>query len=160
MNFPDFTKLTISELLASHSAVLNELRHRNVIRSNNNPTGDYAEWLVSTKLNLILETNSAKGFDARDSNGLRYQIKGRRVTSRNNSTQLGVIRNLDSKDFDFLLAVIFDVNWQVLYAAKIPHETIPLLSAFHPHVNGHIMHLRPAIFDKQSTEDISDELRG
>lgn len=159
MNRSDFTELTIAELLATHSAVLDELRHRNVIRSNNNPTGDYAEWLVSTKLGLTLEINSAKGFDATDSQGLRYQIKGRRVTPENKSTQLGVIRNLDGKDFDFLVAVIFDANWQVRYAAKIPHQTVPLLATYRPHVNGHTMYLRPAVFDNPNVEDVSHELR-
>ncbi len=159
MPLPDLSKLTITELLATHSAVLDELRHRNVIRSKNNPTGDYAEWLVSTKLGLTLETNSAKGFDATDSQGLRYQIKGRRVTPENKSTQLSVIRNLDGKDFDFLVAVVFNANWQVHYAAKIPHQTVLLLATFRPHVNGHTMHLRPAVFENQSVEDISHELR-
>ncbi|MEQ1674159.1 MAG: hypothetical protein ABL865_03865 [Candidatus Nitrotoga sp.] len=84
MNIPDLTELTITGLLITHSAVLDELRHRNVIRSKNNPTGDYAKWLVSRKLGLTLETNSAKGFDATDLQGLRYQIKGRRVTSEKN----------------------------------------------------------------------------
>jgi hypothetical protein len=156
--FPDLSKLTITELLATHSAVLDELRHRNVIRTKNNPTGDFAEWLVSTKLGLTLEANSAMGFDATDSQGLRYQIKGRRVTPENNSTQLGVIRNLDGNDFDFLVAVVFDANWQVKYAAKIPHQTVHLLATFRPHVNGHTMHLRPATFENQSIEDVSSQL--
>lgn len=159
MDLPDFTELTIAQLLDTHSAVLDELRHRNVIRSKNNPTGDYAEWLVSTKLGLTLETNSVKGFDATDLHGLCYQIKGRRATPENKSTQLGVIRNLDGKDFDFLVAVIFDANWQVRYAAKIPYRTVPLLATYRPHVNGHIMHLRPTVFDNPSVEDVSHELR-
>lgn len=159
MNLPDFTKLSVTELLTTHGAVLNELRYRNVIRSNNNPTGDYAEWLVSTGLGLTLETNSAKGFDATDSQGLRYQIKSRRVTSENKSTQLGVIRNLDSKDFDFLVAVIFNADWQVRYAARIPHQVIPLLATYRPHVNGHTMHLRPTVFGNPNVEDVSHELR-
>jgi len=159
MNLPAFTELSIVELLATHSAVLDELKHRNVIRSKNNPTGDYAEWLISTKLGLTLETNSAKGFDATDSLGLRYQIKARRITPENKSTQLGVIRNLDGKDFDFLVAVIFDADWHVRYAAKIPHQAVPLLATYRPHVNGHTMHLRPAVFDNPSIEDISNELR-
>lgn len=159
MNLPDFTQLTVAELLIAHGAVLNELRHRNVIRSNNNPTGDYAEWLVSTALGLTLETNSSKGFDAIDSKGLRYQIKSRRITSENKSTQLGVIRNLDGKDFDFLVAVIFNTDWQVRYAAKIPHQAIPLLATYRPHVNGHTMHLRPTVFGNPSVEDVSNELR-
>ena len=160
MNRPDLSELTIAELLATHSAVMDELQHRKVIRSKNNPTGDYGEWLVSTRLGLSLETNSAKGFDATDSQGMRYQIKSRRVTPANKSTQLGVIRNLEGKDFDFLLAVIFDENWQVLYAAKIPHQTVFSLATFRSHVNGHTMHLRPVMFENQSVEDVSHELRG
>lgn len=61
MNLPDLTELTVAELLTTHSAVLDELRHRNVIRSKNNPTGDYAEWLVSTMLGLTLEKIPPRG---------------------------------------------------------------------------------------------------
>lgn len=159
MLLSNFNELTIPELLASHSAVLDELRKRGVIRSKNNPTGDYTEWLVSSKLELTLAINSSKGFDAKDVQGLRYQIKGRRVTPENKSTQLGVIRNLIGKDFDFLVAVVYDENWQVQTAAKIPHQTVALLSSFRPHQNGHIMHLRSSIFNHPSVEDISSVLR-
>ncbi len=159
MTLTDFADLTITELLATHSAVLDELRRRNVIRTNNNPTGDYAEWLVSTQLGLTLEKNAAKGFDATDSQGLRYQIKGRRVTPKNKSKQLGVIRNIEGNDFDFLVGVVFDANWQVQYAARIPHKVVIELAVFRPNVNGHIMHLRPTVFDNPSVEDISNELR-
>jgi hypothetical protein len=159
MNLPDFTDLSITELLSTHSVVMDELRNRNVIRSMNNPTGDYAEWLVSTKLGLILETNSAKGFDATDSQGLRYQIKGRRITPKNTSTQLGVIRNIKGNDFDFLVGVIFDANWQVRYAAKIPYQVVTKLAKFSTHQNGHIMHLRLTVFDNSCVDDISHKLR-
>lgn len=150
---------TIAELLAKHSEVLDELRRRGVVRSKNNPTGDYTEWLVSKSLCLSLESNSAKGFDAKDADGLRYQIKGRRVTPGNKSTQLGVIRNLDDKDFDFLVAVIFNEAWQVQSAAVIPHQVIRELSSLRQHVNGHVMHLRPSVLSHPSVRDISDALR-
>ena len=151
---------TTAQLLSAHSAILDELRHRGVIRSKNNPTGDYAEWLVSTKLGLTLAQNSVKGFDAVDSTRkLRYQIKGRRITPENKSKQLGVIRNLEGKDFDFLVAVIFDANWDVQLAAEIPHEVVESLAAFRSHVNGHIMHLNPTIFNNPNVKDISSKLR-
>lgn len=156
---PFLPDLKIAELLGVHSAVLSELKRRGVVRSKNNPTGDYAEWLVSEKLGLVLETNSAKGFDATDQRGLRYQIKGRRVTPDNPSTQLGVIRNLESVDFDFLVGVIFDEDWRILRAAKIPHGTVPMLASFRAHQNGHIMHMRPSVLDVEGVEDISDALR-
>jgi hypothetical protein len=155
---PDWTGLTLPDLLAAHSAVLDELRRRKVVRSKNNPTGDYAEWLVSTKLGLRLETNSAKGYDATDSQGLRYQIKGRRVTPGNPSTQLGVIRNLDGHDFDVLIAVVLDASWHVRSAARIPHEVILRLATFRKHVNGHVLHLRPSVFSEPGVEDISASL--
>jgi hypothetical protein len=155
---PDWSGLTLSELLTTHVNVLDELRRRKVVRSKNNPTGDYAEWLASTKLGLRLETNSAKGYDATDSEGLRYQIKGRRVTPDNPSTQLGVIRNLDGHDFDVLIALVFDASWHVRSAAKIPHEAVMRLAIFRKHVNGHVMHLRPSVFNDPSVEDISASL--
>ncbi|HDW2598736.1 TPA: hypothetical protein RLU61_004450 [Escherichia coli] len=38
------------ELLSLHSEILTQLRSRGVIRTKNNPVGDYAEWLVSNAL--------------------------------------------------------------------------------------------------------------
>jgi len=147
---PDWSLLSIPALLATHSQILDELRKRAVVRSKNNPTGDYTEWLVSQKLGLQLETNSARGYDATDSKGVRYQIKGRRVTPDNRSTQLGVIRNLQGNDFDFLIAVVFDASWQVRVAAKIPHNVIAQVASFRKHVNGHVMHLCPSTIDNRT----------
>jgi hypothetical protein len=159
MSFPDFSKLSISELLVTYNMVMSELRYKEVIRTENNPTGDYAEWLVTQKLNLRLEKNSAAGYDAKDLDGNKYQIKGRRITPRNTSTQLGVIRNLDKKDFDFLIAVIFNENWEVQQAAKIPHASISAFSTYKKHQNGHVMHFREEIFKNDRVENIVDRLR-
>lgn len=150
---------SVRDLLSMHSAILDELKHRGVVRSQNNPTGDYAEWLCADKLRLTLEMNSAKGFDATDSQGIRYQIKGRRVTPDNPSTQLGVIRNLTDHHFNFLLAVIFDANWQIARAAKIPYKTVGQLATYRAHQNGHIMHLRPTVFDVPEVEDVTALMR-
>ncbi len=129
-------------------------RRRNVLRSMNNPTGDYTEWLVSRAMGLTLETNSEKGFDATDGQGIRYQIKGRRINSKNASTQLGVMRNYEEKSFDFLVAVIFGANWNVIRAAQINHETVGQLATFRQHQNGHVMHLRENVFETSGVEDI------
>jgi hypothetical protein len=160
MSMENLNGLTIAELLKAHGAVLDELKRRGVVRSKNNPTGDYAEWLAATRLGLKLETNSAKGFDATDSEGIRYQIKGRRITPDNPSTQLSVIRSLGDKDFDILLAVIFDEHWRVLRAASIPHRTVEQLATFRKHQNGHIMYLRPSVFGNPEVEDITAALGG
>jgi hypothetical protein len=155
MALENLANLTIAELLSAHSTVIDELKRRGVVRSKNNPTGDYAEWLASSRLGLTLATKSAKGFDATDSDGLRYQIKGRRSTPDNPSTQLGVIRNLDACDFDFLIAIVFNADWQVLLATKIPHRTVTKQATFRKHQNGHIMHMRPSALNEPDVEDIT-----
>jgi hypothetical protein len=155
----DLSRCSVPALLAAHSTILAELKGRGILRSMNNPTGDYTEWLVSSRLGLRLETNSAKGFDACKPDGLRYQIKGRRCTPANPSTQLGVIRNLEDKDFDVLAAVVFDQNWTVSYAALIPHAVVEKIAQFRPHVRGHVMRLTPSIMARPDVEDISELLR-
>lgn len=92
MNLAD---LSISELLKLHAAAIDELKNRGVLRTKNNPVGDYAEWLVSSAFNLTLANNSAAGHDAESSDGKKIQIKSRRITENNRSKQLGVIRNLE-----------------------------------------------------------------
>lgn len=147
--------LTETELLARHGAILAELKRRGILRSKNNPTGDYAEWLVSARLGLTLATNSAKGFDATDGDGVRYQIKARRITPDNPSTQLGVIRNLEGADFDILVAVLFDAEWRVLRAARIPHAAVGVLGRYRPHVNGHVMHFPPGLLQREGVLDLT-----
>jgi len=121
---------------------MEELRRRGVIRSSNNPVADYAEYFVAHKFGLTLETGSNKGFDARDKKGLRYQIKSRRITTHNQSRQLGVIRNLDENLFDYLLAILFSIDFTTNTIFKIPHDLIKKYSRFSKLQNGHILILR------------------
>lgn len=155
----DLSALSIAELLAAHCSVIGELQRRGVLRSGNNPTGDYAEWLVSAKLGLELAGRSSKGYDAIDAQKIKYEIKARRVTPENPSTQMSPIRNLAGSHFDFLIAVVFDSNWSVTAAAKIPHSVISTVASFKRHVNGHVMHLRPSVFSVAGVEDVTLVLR-
>jgi len=50
------------DLLRTFAAVIDELRHRGIARTINNPLADYTEWLVSAKLGLSLIDNSRSGF--------------------------------------------------------------------------------------------------
>src|SRR3990172_12918807 len=96
----DLTNLSVNQLLNLHGKVLDELKTRSVISTRNNPVGDYTVWLVAHAFNLQPQPNSKKGFDAIDSNGVRFQIKGRRLDPANPSRQMSVIRNFDDKLFD------------------------------------------------------------
>ncbi len=80
-------KLTTRDLLSIFTNVIEELRQRGVTRSSNNPVADYVEYLVARAFSLTLLRGSSKGCDAVDSRGKRYEIKARRLTKYNSSTQ-------------------------------------------------------------------------
>lgn len=149
---------SVPQLLTLHSDVLSELRARGICRSANNPTGDYCEWLVAASLGLTLADNSSKGFDAVDADGLRYQIKGRRRAPGSRGTQLSAIRSIDVRAFDILIAVMLSADWSVQMAFKIPHDLVKDLATFKAHVNGHVLHLRPALKQQPGVEDITELL--
>jgi hypothetical protein len=155
MNLSD---MQTKDLLKLQSDVISELRSRGVLRTMNNPVGDYAEWLVASALGLKLAKNSAAGHDAESETGKRIQIKARRVHPANNSRQLGVIRNLDKGDFDELVAVIFNESYEVVEAVSIPHSAIAEYSKHRSHVNGHVLHLRGALLSDGRVRDIRAEL--
>jgi len=153
----DFSKQSISELLKTHANVMEELRSRNVLRSANNPTGDLAEYLFCAAFQWAQETNSAKAFDARDDAGVLYQIKGRRIHSRNKSRQLSAIRSLEG--FDVLAAVLFDDDYRVTRAALVPAEIVRQNVTFRAHTNSYKFMLRDAIWNMPDVADVTERLR-
>lgn len=152
------TSLGDIELLSLHSEILIELRSRGVIRTKNNPVGDYAEWLVSKALGMTLLSNSSAGADAIDADGMKVQIKARRVTPDNPSRQLSALRNYEAADFDYLIAVIFDETYNVLDGYKIPHEVIRDYARHSDHVNAHIINLKGAILADPRVISIKENL--
>ncbi|HMN71429.1 MAG TPA: hypothetical protein PKA55_06125 [Rhodoblastus sp.] len=148
---------SVAELLLLHAEVLEEMRHRGVVRSANNPTGDLAEYLFCAAFGWKQENNSAKSVDARDSDGLRYQIKGRRLHGLNKSRQLSAIRDLDG--FDVLAAVLFNNDYTVRRAALIPAAVVRKQANFIEHTNSHKFLLRDAVWDEAGVEDVTEPLR-
>jgi hypothetical protein len=151
-------ELTPKQLLQLQADATNELRRRGIVRTQNNPLGDYTEWLVSQKLSLELANNSKAGYDAIDCNGVKIQIKGRRITPKNKSTQLSAIRNLAEKDFDELVAVIFDENFNIVKALSIPHIVVAEYAVFRKHVNAHILFVRGPLLEDSRVRYIDAEL--
>jgi hypothetical protein len=137
--------LTVKELLQLQASATNELKNRGVVRTQNNPLGDYTEWLVANALDLTLQANSESGYDAISKDGIRFQIKGRRITPLNGSRQLSAIRKYAESDFDVLAAVIYDESFNVIEALLIPHEVVGEYASFRAHVNAHILILKGPI---------------
>jgi len=158
----ELMNLTVKELLQLLASATDELRTRNIVRTNNNPLGDYTEWLVARAFRLELQTNSKAGYDGVRKAGiddeLRVQIKGRRVTPGDKTWQLSAIRNYASNDFDVLVAVIFDERFNIIEAFWIPHAVIGDYASYRAHVNAHILSLRSSIMTDSRVESVKDIL--
>jgi hypothetical protein len=151
----DWSSLPTRDLLKQYGDLLRELRARGVVRSYNNPAADIAEWIGAQAFGLILETASAKGYDATDGVGKRYQIKSRRITPENPSTQLGVMRDLAESQFDYLLAVYFEQDFQVRAAYLVEHGAVVDHALFSKAQKGHILHAKTALLTDPRCRDVT-----
>lgn len=150
---------SVRGLLALYNEILKELKRRKVTRSTNNPVGDLSEFLVRSALQVKLVQKSTKGYDAIDSDGRRYEIKGRRPTKENPSRQLSVIRELDKGYFTHLIGVLFTEEFKILRACVIPIEVIREHSKRYEHVNGWRLELTDEIITCDGVKDITQQLR-
>lgn len=153
--FDNLQQLSIIKLLQLYDSILDELIQRKVIRTNNNPVGDYAEWLVAQKFGLELANCSKTGYDGISNSNIRYQIKSRRNHPSNESRQLNVIRKFDDNSFDFLIAILFNKDFSIKEAYKLPHDVIPNYANFNKHQNGYRTVLPKNIANDPDVEDIS-----
>jgi len=115
---------TIAELLAGYSRTLAELRRRGVVRTNNAPAGDYAEWLATKGLGGELAGNSVKSYDLTLATGERVQVKARVVSEPATRSQLQT-SSFRSWDFDLAALVLLRVSdYQVVRAVLVPSEVV------------------------------------
>lgn len=138
----DLNRLSETDLLSLVYKATKELKSRGVIRTQN-LVGDYAEYLVSQRLNLTLLTSSEKAIDAVDSNGKTYQIKARRLTV---GTSTPTIKSLRSFDFDYLVLVLFNEDYSLKSCGLLTSSLAKELAIPNPRVNGYRLNLSPKLF--------------
>ena len=109
-------KISLTQLLNLNKFISDELKNRNLIRTNN-ITGDLGESLFKTAFNWKLENNSNFGYDATDTKGIKYQIKTRRSDKK--IIQFGAIR--------FILKKKVLTIWLYLFLAKTIPFAMPVL---------------------------------
>lgn len=151
-------EIEIKRLLKEYSEILNTLYSAGIVRTYNSPVGDYAEWLVGAKLGLTLQKTDTAGYDALDNDGKRYQIKGRWMHPGKNTRQLTVIRKYDEKPFDYLVVVVFGVDFDVKEAYLIPYEIIGKHFPHNKHLNGIIVTLTNKFISDSLVTDIKEKL--
>lgn len=147
---------TVPELLELHASVLEELRARNVIRTESAPTGDYAEYLFCKAFGWQQSDTAHRDHDAMDANMARYQIKGRRIVAYNSAPQLQAIREIDR--FDYLAAVLFDEDFHVSRAAIIPMDVVRTQSRPNAYTHSLTFYLQDFIWDISGVKDVTEAL--
>lgn len=150
--------LWVAELLVLHAQIGEELRDRGVVRSANNPTGDLAEYLFCRAFEWKQAPNSERGYDATGPDGIRYQIKGRRIYRRNKSRQLSAIRDIEGGHFQVLAGVLFDDDFNVMKAALIPAALVAERSTFITRTNSNRFMLRDDVWNAPGVVDVTAEI--
>jgi hypothetical protein len=133
-----FARLSNGELLGLWASLMAELNERGVIRSDNSPMGDYCEFLVAAHFEVEPEGNSNAGHDVVTPEGLKIQVKGRRVASSGKiPPHFSGIRNLNDEPapFDVLIGLLINRDFSVREAWEIPLERVRHYAIYRQHTN-------------------------
>jgi len=130
-----------------------------VIRTENAPVGDYAEYLVAAALGGELEPNSKKSWDVRGSDGEKLQVKARVVSE---PAEPGQLQLSPFRSFDFHSAVIVllsAADYAVVRASKVPRHVVETSAVYRRHVNGKVLFARVEIMGHRDATDLTATLR-
>ena len=152
----ELNQLSANDLLKLHVAALGELRRRGVLRTENSPTGDLAEYLFCRAFSWEPAGNSQKGFDATHGE-MRVQIKGLRLHKPSKSRQLSPIRSIEG--FDALAGVLFNRDYGVLRAAIVPRSVVDERCTFIEHTNSYKFMLSDSVWDDDRVDDVTVKLQ-
>lgn len=125
-----------AQLLRDWAAVMRELRRRDVVRTNNNPTGDIAEAIVHQYYGGTRGSSSEKGWDVKTPTGERLQVKSMRRVPGSKRRNLSPIRD---QDYEAVVIVIFDEDFNVTEGLRLDRATVEELFEVRTHVNGRII---------------------
>lgn len=154
----DAETASVAHLLRTYAGVLRELRRRGVLRTNNPPAGDFAEYLVAAALGGTLVQNSTRGGDVLLPDATTMQVKARVVTDPRDAGQ----RQLSAfRCFDFaeVAIVLFDEHYGVYRSVRLPCERARALAVYRKHVNAHVLHATDAVLRDEQAVDLTAILR-
>ena len=131
---PDLSTFSEPGLFALYRAILRELKSRGVIRTENAPAGDYAEYLVATALGGQLAPSSEKSWDVVSGDGEKLQVKARVVSDPPLPGQLQ-LSPFRSFGFDAVVIVLLSAaDYAVWRASKVPRDVVESAAVHRQHV--------------------------
>ena len=157
---PDLSALSEPGLFSLYRAILAELKSRGVIRTENAPVGDYAEYLVATALGGTLAPNSEKAWDVLGRDGEKLQVKARVVSDPAEPGQLQ-LSPFRSFGFDSAVIVLLSAtDYAVSRASKVPRHVVESSAVYRQHVNGKVLFARPEIMGHADATDLTASTPG
>jgi hypothetical protein len=126
--------LNVGEILHVYSVLLSELRRRGLVRTNNAPIGDLAEYACAALYEGELAPNSEKSFDVLAADGRRVQVKVRNI--REDTRASASFSSIRSTDFDVCVFVLADALTNSVEAAyEWTAAEVRAHGRFTPHTN-------------------------
>lgn len=152
----DVEGLSVVDLMRLHRQTLHELVNRGIVRTFNQPQGDWAETLVRVAYNGQLAAKSEKGYDVITADGTRLQVKARALDHHDvGSNTTSAFR---SWEFDAMLVVLLDPDdLSVGRAAELPLEVVRDRARYVEHVNGYVLVPNQALMDQGT--DVTERLQ-
>lgn len=129
----DLTSMTVPALLGLEASIVEELRRRGLVRSNNKPLGDIAEQVVLAARGGVLEPDSTKSHDITTPAGVRIQVKGMGART----TASGKFSPFRSFDFDTAVFLVFAAGaFELVLAREVSSAEVESISGYSKHTNG------------------------
>lgn len=137
---PDLRTASLADLFTLYGHILDELEDRAVVRTRNQPLGDYAEWLTWRALagrqspnksekaydliaDLSADLLAGAGPDAGGHDSARIQVKSRAVSPKARAGQLQT-SPFHADGFDYLALVLHEAaDYAVRQAVLLPLKT-------------------------------------
>lgn len=153
---PDLTQAPASDLFALQGQLLAELRSRGVLRTNNPPVGDYAEWLVWRAIGAAgerLPANSNPSYDLTSDTFGKVQVKARLVSDPPKSGQVQT-SPFRTKGFDHAaLVLLSSVDFSVVSAVLLPLAAVEERWYWREHIRGWTVQMnRPTMNHPQAVD--------
>lgn len=130
---PDVTRLSVKHLMRLELSVVKELRRRHLVRTNNKPLGDIAEYVVWLARGGVLEPNSTKSHDITTASGHRIQVKAMANRAAGAGARFSPFR---SAGYHTAVFLVFDSAFEIVEALEVDAEQIEVHVRFIPHVAG------------------------
>lgn len=132
-NLPDITSLPVKHLMRLEASIVAELRRRDLVRTNNKPLGDIAEYVVWLARGGVLEPNSTKSHDITTAAGQRVQVKAMANRAAGAGARFSPFR---SAGYHTAVFLVFDAGFEIVEAYEVEAEDIEQHVRFVPHVAG------------------------